>query len=455
MNSGSVDLIYLDPPFNSNANYAAPIGSKAAGAAFKDTWGLEDINLAWHGMIKHDLPGLYAMLEATRLIHGDSMMSYLIYMAVRVMEMRRILNPAGNIFLHCDPTASHYLKSTLDAVFGHRQFRSEIIWRRASGRAKGSQHKSRRLGSDTDSIFQYSFGENPTWNGVYCHLTKKETVAKFKHIESGTGRRYHTDVPLFRAPSMGSRPNLCYTYNGVTNPHPSGWRVSKKTLAKMDKDNRIIWRTGKSPLRKTYADEYKGKPVGSLWLDIPIAAGKERTGYPTQKPLKLLERIILASSNPGDMVLDPFCGCATACIAAERTGRKWTGIDISSKAVDLVKDRLNSELGIFWRGAARTDIPKRTDLGKIPKYNSKKNKTWLYGQQHGYCHGCGHHFELRHLEVDHIIPKSKGGTDHRSNLQLLCSSCNRVKGNRPQEYLLKCLIDKGWKKNKILAQPVV
>lgn len=451
MNSGSVDLIYLDPPFNSNANYAAPIGSKAAGAAFKDTWGLDDINLAWHGMIKYDEPGLYAMLNATQMIHSDSMMSYLIYMAVWVMEMKRIIKPAGNLFLHCDPTASHYLKAILDAIFRQNHFRSEIIWRRASGRAKGSQHKSKRLGSDTDSIFHYSLSENATWHGIHRQLTQKEIVAKFRHVEPKTSRRYNTDVPIFSAPSMGSRPNLCYTYKGITNPHPSGWRVSKETLTKLDNEGRIIWRKGKTPLRKSYADEYQGQPVGSLWLDIPIASGKERTGYPTQKPLKLIERIITAASNSDDMVLDPFCGCATACIAAERTGRQWAGIDISPKAVDLVQDRLQTELGIFWQGAARTDIPIRTDLGKIPKYNSKENKTWLYGEQQGYCHGCGDHFEMRILEIDHIIPKSKGGTDHRSNLQLLCSHCNRVKGNRSQEYLLKCLTDKGWRKQTLVS----
>ena len=129
MNGASVDLIYLDPPFNSKHNYAAPIGSKAAGAAFKDTWGLDDVNLAWHGEIKHEHPGLYDLLNATRQIHGDSMMSYLIYMAIRLMEMRRVLKPTGSIYLHCDPTAGHYLKLLMDSVFGRQNFRNEIVWR--------------------------------------------------------------------------------------------------------------------------------------------------------------------------------------------------------------------------------------------------------------------------------------------------------------------------------------
>ena len=173
---------------------------------------------------------------------------------------------------------------------------------------------------------------------------------------------------------------------------------------------------------------------------------RERTGYPTQKPLALLDRVVRASSNAGDTVLDPFCGCATACIAAEQRQRQWVGIDLSPKAADLVESRMANELGMFYRGAHRTDIPKRTDRGKVLRYNDMANKRRLYGEQGGHCHGCEEHFEMRNLEVDHIVPRAKGGTDHISNLQLLCGSCNRIKGARTQEYLLVCLTDKGWAK---------
>lgn len=159
----------------------------------------------------------------------------------------------------------------------------------------------------------------------------------------------------------------------------------------------------------------------------------EKMGYPTQKPVALLRRIIKASSNPGDTVLDPFCGCATTCIAAQQLGREWAGIDISPKAAELVAQRMRDEVGLFYSGAHRTDIPKRTDLGKLPPYRSHRHA--LYGEQEGHCAGCHTHFELRHLEVDHIISRRKGGTDHDSNLQLLCGSCNRVKGDRGMEYL--------------------
>ena len=175
----------------------------------------------------------------------------------------------------------------------------------------------------------------------------------------------------------------------------------------------------------------------------PIGArAKERIGYPTQKPLALLERIIEASSNPGDVVLDPFCGCATACVAAENLDRQWVGIDLSERAADLVNLRLRELMGdLFHHGyvTTRTDIPRRTDID-APK-NYRQNKHVLYGQQEGRCGGCRSHFEFRHFEVDHKVPRSKAGTDHIENLQLLCGHCNRLKGDRPQEYLVARLAE--------------
>ena len=164
-------------------------------------------------------------------------------------------------------------------------------------------------------------------------------------------------------------------------------------------------------------------------------SAKARTGYPTEKPISLLTRIIDTSCPPEGVVLDPFCGCATACIAAEQLRRDWAGIDISPKAAELVRQRMHDELGLFYDGAHRTDIPTRTDLGKLPRYNSPENRKRLYGEQAGHCAGCKDHFEARHLEVDHIIARRKGGTDALNNLQLLCGNCNRIKGDRGMDYL--------------------
>ena len=416
MNSATVDLIYLDPPFNSSHNYAAPIGSKAAGAAFKDTWGLDDINLAWHGEIKHEQPGLYSLLAATREIHGDSMMSYLIYMAIRVMEMKRLLKPTGSIYLHCDQTASHYLKLLMDSVFGKAAFRNEVVWHYEKWTNAANCHQRNH-----DAILFYAY-RPATFNKLYGDLT----VRQKQLLEAG----YNTGS------SSGKRIVRVYDDENanVTRKMPD-WVA----------EGRAVYRVARP----------KGKAMADVWqLSALNGQSKERVGYPTQKPLALLYRIIDASSNPGDMVLDPFCGCATALVAAEQRQREWAGIDISPKAVDLVRERLDhGEVGALaaHHVVARTDVPRRTDLGRVIQYNDARNKRHLYGEQGGYCNGCEAHFELRHFHVDHIVPRAKGGTDHISNLQLLCGACNTLKGTKTQEELIVMLTDKGWIKRKKAA----
>lgn len=382
MNSESVDLIYLDPPFNSNANYAAPIGSEAAGAEFKDTWTLSDIDKAWHGELADVNQGLHDFLFSVSKVHSKSMFSYLIYMAIRLLEMHRILKPTGSIYLHCDPTASHYLKTLMDAIFGRKNFQNEIVWKYNRWTAA-----SRRLQKMHDTIFWYSKGDTWTYNRLYKDY-------------SDSSKQAHDTRGFIQRGSFESHPNK------------------------------------------------KGVSEDDVWLLNFPSRSKERTGYPTQKPLSLLERIVTASSNEGDIVLDPFCGCATACIAAEKLERNWVGIDISPKAAELVKIRAEKELtDLFVRGRIfqtvhREDIPKRTDIAKIPKYNIKENKNFLYGEQQGVCTGCTIHFPYRNLTIDHKTPQAKGGNDHIDNLQLLCGACNSTKGKGTHAELLAKLANR-------------
>lgn len=439
--------LYLDPPFNSNANYAAPIGSKTAGAAFKDTWGLDDINLAWHGEIKAEYPGLYDLLQATRTIHGDSMMNYLIYMAIRLMEMKRLLKDSGSVYLHCDPTASHYLKLLMGAIFGMGQFRTDISWKRSSAHNDTRQGRKQH-GRIHDVLLFYTKTDQWVWNSIYTDYDEDYINRFYPHTEPETGRRYA--LGDLTGPGGAAKGNPSYEVLGVTRY----WRYSQDKMDALLAEGRIVQKSpGSVPRYKRYLDEMSGVLIQDLWTDLrPVQAhAKERQGYPTQKPVALLRRIIQASSNPGDMILDPFCGCATACIAAASDNRQWVGIDISSKAADLVQSRMQDELGLFFTGTHRTDIPKRTDLGKVIPYNDARNKKYLYGEQGGFCLGCQEHFQARHLTIDHIIPRAKGGTDHISNLQLLCGSCNTIKGTKTQEELIVALTDKGYIKRKMAA----
>ena len=436
LNSASVDLIYLDPPFNSNRDYAAPVGSVAAGAAFKDTWALSDLDTAWMGLIADEQPALYQALAAAGLTHGKGMQSYLCMMAVRLLEMRRILKDAGSIYLHCDPTASHYLKLLLDSIYGADRFVAEITWKRTS-----AHNDSQSFGNVADNILCY--GSNINVDAVRVPLDPDYVDRFYRHDDNdGRGPYRLSDMA-----SPNPRPNLTYEWRGYAPP-AKGWRYSQETMAQLDAEGRIWYPDSKQrrPARKRYLSENPGQIPGNIWTDIPPIAthAKERIGYPTQKPIALLERIIRASSNPGDVVLDPFCGCATACVAAESLGRRWLGIDISPKAVELVNMRLRQAMGNLFHNrlvTARTDIPRRTDIDAPRPY--RQNKHILFGQQEGRCAGCRAAFEFRHLEVDHIIPRSAGGTDHLENLQLLCGHCNRIKGDRTQEYLIARLREMG------------
>lgn len=342
------DLIYLDPPFNSQRNYNLLFKqqkgqpSQAQIMAFEDTWQWSGLEYERFKEEPRNAP-LLKLVDALYSMLGDSeMMAYVVMMAPRLLELHRVLKPTGSLYLHCDPVASHYLKIILDQVFGPQCFRNEITWRRTHSHG----NVTRNYGKIADIIFWYSKSGEYKWTQLYTPFPVDYVEAAFRYRDPD-GRRWQS-VTL-RNP--GPRPNLHYPFtakNGVTyQPHPNGWTYEPGRLKMLDDQNRLAYPSdpGGALRLKMYLDESPGTRLQNIWDDIPPigSAAKERRGYPTQKPLALLERIIQASSNEGDVVLDPFAGCGTAIVAAERLGRKWIGIDITYLAINEVIDRLRTE----------------------------------------------------------------------------------------------------------------
>ena len=375
MNSESVDLIATDPPFNKGRDFHATPDSLAKGARFQDRWSWEsDVHPEWVDSIKDDQPALYELIDLVK--NGqrrDDLAAYLCWLGVRVIEMRRVLKPTGSLYLHCDPTASHYIKALIDGVFGHRNFRNEIVWA-YSGGGISKRHFPRKH----DVIFRYTKTNAFTFNIEYKPY-KENTQQVGKHSTySGGG-----DIPLDR-----------------------------------------------------------GTPVTDWWTDIRTVTGwnAERVGYPTQKPLALYERIIKASSNEGDLVLDPFCGCATTLIAAETLNRHWIGIDLWEHAATTLQQRIGFPVHARREPPVRTDD--EADAGvSLPSINRRQRRAepWmrlshadmrdiLYAAQDGVCAGCGRKLHIRFMQLDHMQPRAEGGANTIDNRVMLCSPCNGAKG---------------------------
>ncbi|HOC57961.1 MAG TPA: DNA methyltransferase [Verrucomicrobiota bacterium] len=351
----SVDLVYLDPPFNSaqtyNAFFHEKDGTEAASQikAFEDTWHWDIQTMAAYKQITEQPGKVSDVMQAFyTFLGGNDMMAYLTMMAPRLVELRRVLKPTGSLYLHCDPTASHYLKLLCDAVFGPLNYRNEISWRRSQPKS----HATVNFPNCRDVILRYSKGPEVIFNKVFGQHDP-EYIQKFYRFADPNGRKYR--LGDITNPNK-NRPNLTYEFLGVTRV----WRWTKDRMQRAYEEGRIYQsKPGAVPQEKRYLDDMEGQPISDDWHDIEHLHGsnQEKLPYPTQKPVALLERIIKASSNPGDVVLDPFCGCGTTIDAAEKLGRQWIGIDITQLAISLIKNRLQDTYGSrmkFVTGSAHT-----------------------------------------------------------------------------------------------------
>ena len=508
LNTASVDLVCIDPPFAKNDTFTAddklkppltraerdnemrllkgwgiataqqaddagiawPDDPKAKGG-YKDTWSWDDdVHPDWVTGIKATHPAVNLLLEASREIHGDSIAAYLAFMAIRLFELHRILKPTGSLYLHCDHTASGYLRQLLDGVFGADNFRNEIVWRRFS-----AHNDAQRFGQVHDTLFYYSKSQRFVWTGAAREPYDPDYIAKAYRYEDDQGK-FMTSPLQARSLSGGG---YHYTWRGLADV----WKFPQERLDELDAAGLIYWPPkGKIPRRKVYLDPERGIAPRDLILDIkPLMSGNgEQTGYPTQKPVALAERIIQASTNPGDVVLDCFAGCAYAAVAAEKLGRRWTACDINlrawtvfkrqfSKGGDLPKLTCNDEttdqqvLGceptVTIHGPAELPTlmtaggvevkPLRTDNRRNaepkrqrpawdkPLLNDREMLSLLLQFSNGRAWCCGFYSEnadgglaLGNYELDHIIPKSVGGEDDIVNRAPLCPEHNGLKSDK-------------------------
>ncbi len=368
INSNSIDLIYLDPPFNKKKVFTAPIGSSAEGASFTDIFKEEDLKEEWLNTIEEDQHHVFSLLQFVRAIEGRKYnFCYLAYMAIRLIEMHRILKDTGSIYLHCDPTMSHYLKLLLDCIFGEKNFRNEIVWKR---RMETHNLAKKQMGRNHDVIFYYVTSDKNVYNKQFIEYDQDYIDSHYKHSDE---KGLYSTFPC----TNESGGNKIYDFKGISR----AWRFKPDRMEEMYQKGLLVQLTEGNPYRyKKYLADAEGVPLQDTWLNVKPARGRKRSGFPTQKPLPLLERIIEASSNEEDLVLDPFCGCATTCIAAEGLQRQWIGIDVSHEAYNQVKRRLRKEVKPhLFRGEPHytTDPPQRTDTGI-----DDREKKWVYVISH-------------------------------------------------------------------------
>jgi site-specific DNA-methyltransferase (adenine-specific) len=371
----SVDLIYLDPPFNSKQDYnrlfREPTGewSESQITAFQDSWHWSDqAEREFDELIRQSNTDVAKLIVAFRGFLGENdMMAYLTMMASRLLELHRVLKPTGSLYLHCDPTASHYLKLVMDAVFGKMQFRNSVVWKRTSAHG----NVARRFATVQDNILYYTKGDEWAWNQIHVPYSDSYVASHYSQVESGTGRRFTTrDVT---ASMQRASSGQLYEWRGFRPPQTRCWAFAKERMEEFDRKGLLTYSDRGMPRMKLYLDEMPGTPCDDIWTDIPPinSQAEERLGYSTQKPVALLERIVAASSNPGDVVLDPFCGCGTAVHAAQKLGRRWLGIDITHLAISLIEKRLKDSFGVhcqFEVHGTPKDMDAARDLARRNKY---------------------------------------------------------------------------------------
>ena len=437
MNANSVDLIYFDPPFNAKKKFRNPLGLGARDIAdlhldaydlgdvdpfqeaddffFSDIWTLKDEDVEWIHGIQRDHPKL-AMAINAGYVHSKGQVAYNKIIAESMLEMHRLLKPTGSIYCHCDPTANYFIRLMFDALFGKDNFRNEIIWRYGK-----MENADRNFPNNHDTIFRYTKTDDFTFN-LIPHTKESGYRQRFK--------RYLKRNKIYYGTMKHSKDKLVH----------GRIRKREKELGRCLDDSDILW---------DFDTEFR-KQDDVFEFAIIRGNATERTQQPTQKPIALMLPIILASSNEGDIVVDPFCGCASTCIAAEMSGRQFAGIDLSWKGYAWLRKRRINELdkdALFKGGklptlSHRLDTPHRTDLEPLPE--PKVYKRMLFGDQEGRCNACGDRKNIGEFDIDHRVPKVAGGQNNYDNLQLLCVGCHRRKGTKTMAWLMNDLRQDGF-----------
>ena len=455
LNSESVDLIYLDPPRNSGRFVRANDTAEAAGFTFDDEWTQDDMRPEWLDEIELRQPDVVPVIAAARVAHDDGLAAYLIFMGVRLLELQRILRPSGSIYLHCNPRAAHYLKALMDALFGHEQFKSDVTWKRTAMR-----EGAKRWVWTHDTLLFYAGPREYAWNQVpqehppeywrrYYFFSDERGNYQAQPL-TGLGRIYddrgepwrdidpaeegrHWEVPMkvLRAayPLRGDLDRL----------------AAARKLDLLDEAGLIHWTRGGAPRYKIYADMTKGERLSDVVTTVGRIESKDReyTGWPDQVPEALLDIIIRASTNPGDIVLDPFCGSGTTCVVADTLGRRWIGIERAEQAQGVLTRRMEREVGIRHFSICERR-PRRTDKDESHRPLSPgEARKLLYERQRGRCKGCERVLPMTILTFDWVDGASGPPAAGIDDLQLLCHLCKSLRGKNSMDYLRVQLLRRG------------